>query len=77
MHISKRVGGATLHRIIFQINKRVLDNFILLLDGKTTILIYFISQTHTETHRFRRQGGCPLLQNSLAVQTFRKIYIKQ
>ena len=77
MHISKRVGGATLHRIIFQINKRVLDNFILLLDGKTTILIYFISHRHTQKHTDLEDKVDVLCSKFTCSSNLGKIYIKQ
>ena len=56
------MGGATLHKIMFKINKKVLDNFILLDGINHYLYIFYITQTHTETYRFRRQGGCPLLR---------------
>lgn len=57
------MGGATLHKIMFPINKGVLDNFILLLDGINHYLdILYITQAHRETYRFKRQDGCLLLK---------------
>ena len=44
----REMGGATLHKIMFKINMRVLDNFILLDGINHYLYIFYITQKHTD-----------------------------